>query len=90
MDKVFYKVVRTVGQADADMLVKTAFNAGVNLFDTADVYSGGESEQTLGRAIKNLNLTRKDILIATKAYSRVGQSVNDMGASEDFRYSSNR
>ncbi len=79
--KGFYKAIGTVGQAEADVLVKTAFDAGINLFDTADVYSGGESEQTLGQAIKNLNLARKDILIATKAYSRVGQGVNDMGAS---------
>ncbi len=77
----FYKAIGTVAQTDADTLVKTAFDAGINLFDTADVYSAGESEKTLGQAIKNLNLTRKDILIATKAYSRVGQGVNDMGAS---------
>jgi aryl-alcohol dehydrogenase-like predicted oxidoreductase len=77
----FYKAIGTVTQTDADTLVKTAFDAGINLFDTADVYSAGESEKTLGKAIKNLNLTRKDILIATKAYSRVGQGVNDMGAS---------
>lgn len=77
----FYKAIGTVTQTDADTLVKTAFDAGINLFDTADVYSVGESEQTLGRAIKNLNLTRKDILIATKAYSRVGEGVNDTGAS---------
>jgi aryl-alcohol dehydrogenase-like predicted oxidoreductase len=77
----FYKAIGTVTQTDADTLVKTAFDAGINLFDTADVYSAGESEKTLGQAIKNLNFTRKDILIATKAYSRVRQGVNDMGAS---------
>jgi aryl-alcohol dehydrogenase-like predicted oxidoreductase len=77
----FYKAIGTVNQSEADVLVKTAFEAGINLFDTADVYSGGESEQTLGQSIKNLNLPRKDILIATKAYSRVGEGVNDMGAS---------
>lgn len=77
----FYKAIGTVTQSDADGLVKAAFEAGINLYDTADVYSDGESEQTLGQAIKNLNIPRKDVLIATKAYSRVGQGVNDMGAS---------
>ena len=76
-----YKAIGTVTQADADALVKTAFDAGINLFDTADVYSAGESESTLGQALKNLNLPRKDYLIATKGFSRVGQGVNDMGAS---------
>ncbi len=77
----FYKAIGSVTQPEADALVKTAFEAGINFFDTADVYSAGESEQTLGQAIKNLNIARKDVVIATKGFSRVGQGVNDMGAS---------
>src|SRR5579883_2716159 len=76
-----YKAIGTVTQSEADNLVKTAFEAGINLFDTADVYSAGESESTLGQAIKNLGVARKDLLIATKGFSRVGQGINDMGAS---------
>ncbi len=77
----FYKAIGGVDQAGADVLVKTAFDAGINLFDTADVYADGESEQTLGQSFKNLNISRKDVVVATKAYSRVGQGPNDVGAS---------
>jgi aryl-alcohol dehydrogenase-like predicted oxidoreductase len=52
-----------LGQTDADRLVARALDAGVNFFDTADVYSGGEAERMLGRA---LGARRKDIFVATK------------------------
>jgi aryl-alcohol dehydrogenase-like predicted oxidoreductase len=70
-----------VDQAGADELVKTSIDAGVNFFDTADVYSGGESERILGQSLKNLKIPRKDVVIATKAYSRTGPGRNDVGAS---------
>lgn len=53
----------------------------VSIFDTADVYSAGESERILGQAFKNLNIARKDVVIATKVYSRTGPGRNDAGAS---------
>lgn len=53
----------------------------VSIFDTADVYSAGESERILGQAFKNLNIARKDVVIATKVYSRTGPGRNDVGAS---------
>jgi aryl-alcohol dehydrogenase-like predicted oxidoreductase len=76
-----YKVIGTVDQKAADELVKAATDGGVNFFDTADVYSGGESEKILGQSFKDLNIPRKDVVLATKAYSRVGPGRNDMGAS---------
>lgn len=77
----FWKAIGTVDQAGADELVKAAVDAGVNFFDTADVYSEGESERTLGQAFKNLNIARKDVVIATKVFGRVGPGRNDVGAS---------
>ncbi len=77
----FWKAVGTVDQAGADELIKGALDAGVNFFDTADVYSEGESEKILGQSLKNLNLARKDVVIATKVYGRVGPGRNDVGAS---------
>jgi len=77
----FWKAVGTVDQNGADELVKAALDAGVNFFDTADVYSEGESEKILGQAFKNLNVPRKDVVIATKVYGRVGPGRNDVGAS---------
>jgi aryl-alcohol dehydrogenase-like predicted oxidoreductase len=76
-----WKTIGAVGQAGADELVKTSIDAGINFFDTADVYSDGESETILGQSLKNLNIARKDVVIATKVYGRVGPGRNDVGAS---------
>jgi aryl-alcohol dehydrogenase-like predicted oxidoreductase len=62
----FFKVIGAVGQAEADELVKASIEGGINFFDTADVYTEGQSEKTLGQSLKNLNIARKDVVIATK------------------------
>jgi aryl-alcohol dehydrogenase-like predicted oxidoreductase len=77
----FWKAIGTVDQAGADEIIKASIEAGINFFDTADVYSEGESEKTLGQSLKNLNIARKDVVIATKVYGRVGPGRNDVGAS---------
>ncbi|MET0545457.1 MAG: aldo/keto reductase [Caulobacterales bacterium] len=58
-------------QADADALVKGSFNAGVNFFDTADIYAGGASEEVFGKSLKNLKLPRDEIVVATKGFGRL-------------------
>ena len=77
----FYKAISAVDQAEADRLVKTSIDAGINFFDTADNYTEGESEKILGQSLKNLNIAREEVVIATKVYSRVGPGRNDIGAS---------
>jgi aryl-alcohol dehydrogenase-like predicted oxidoreductase len=77
----FWQKVGTVDQAGADALIKSSLEAGINFFDTADVYSEGESEKTLGQSLKNLNIARKDVVIASKVYGRTGPGRNDVGAS---------
>jgi aryl-alcohol dehydrogenase-like predicted oxidoreductase len=77
----FWRAVGTVDQAGADQLVKACIDSGINFFDTADVYSEGESEKALGQSLKNLNIARKDVVIATKVFGRVGPGRNDVGAS---------
>ena len=77
----FWKTIGTVDQAGADALVKASLDAGINFFDTADVYSEGESEKALGQALKNLNVARTDVVIATKVFGRMGPGRNDVGAS---------
>ncbi len=77
----FYRVIGTVDQKGADELLKGAIEGGVNFFDTADSYSEGESEKILGQSFKNLAIPRKDVVLATKVYSRVGPGPNDVGAS---------
>jgi aryl-alcohol dehydrogenase-like predicted oxidoreductase len=76
-----FKAISSVGQIGADELVKTSIDGGINFFDTADNYTEGESEKILGQSLKNLNIARKDVVIATKVYSRVGPGRNDIGAS---------
>jgi aryl-alcohol dehydrogenase-like predicted oxidoreductase len=68
-------------QADADALVRTAIDAGINFIDTADVYSDGASEQITGQAIRNLGLSRDEIVVATKAYGPTGEGPNSRGSS---------
>ena len=76
-----FRAIGTVDQSGADQLIKASINAGINFFDTADVYSEGESEKALGQSLRNLDIARKDVVIATKVYGRVGQGRNDVGAS---------
>jgi aryl-alcohol dehydrogenase-like predicted oxidoreductase len=63
---------------EARRLVDICLEAGVNLFDTADVYSNGASEQVLGEAIKG---RRGDVLISTKTTLPMGDGPNDAGSS---------
>src|SRR3984957_19498282 len=76
-----FKAIGAVGQAAADELLKTSIESGINFFDTADVYTQGESEKILGQSLKNLNIARHQVVIATKVYGRVGPGRNDVGAS---------
>ena len=68
-------------QTEADALVKTALDAGINFIDTANVYAGGESERILGQSIRNLGLARDDVVIATKVLGPMGEGPNARGAS---------
>jgi len=70
-----------VGSTDADEArrqVDQCLEAGVNLYDTADVYSGGLSEEILGQALKG---RRDDVLVATKVRMAMGDGPNDAGLS---------
>jgi len=76
-----FKALGGVDQAGADELVKMALDGGINFFDTADNYTEGASEKILGQSLKNLNVARQHVVIATKVYSRVGPGRNEVGAS---------
>lgn len=83
----FYGIA-VVDQAGANQMTATAIEAGVNFFDTADMYSYGESEQVLGRAIQNTGLARDKAIIATKVRSPMSEAamsgsgdVNNVGLS---------
>jgi aryl-alcohol dehydrogenase-like predicted oxidoreductase len=76
-----WKAISGVDQNLADQILKRSFDAGVNFVDTADVYTNGESEKALAKAISNVGIARKDIVIATKVFGRTGPGRNDVGAS---------
>ena len=68
-------------QQEVDGILRTALGAGINFIDTADVYSFGVSETLLGQALKNLEVPRADVVIATKVYGKMGEGANARGAS---------
>lgn len=70
---------------EARSMVDACLEAGVNLFDTADVYSSGRSEEILGKAVEG---KRSQLLISTKAAFRLGQGPNDIGSSRQHLRSS--
>ena len=74
----FFKAWGSSDVAEATRLVDICLEAGINLFDTADVYSNGLSEQILGKAIAG---RRSGVLISTKATFPMGTGPNDVGSS---------
>jgi aryl-alcohol dehydrogenase-like predicted oxidoreductase len=77
----FFKQIGQVDQQGVADMVQAALNAGINFFDTADVYQGGQSEMLLAEVLENLDIPRHEVVIATKVYGRVGEGRNDVGAS---------
>lgn len=74
----FFKAWGHTNVADATRLVDRCLEAGINLFDTADVYSKGLAEEILGKALKG---KRDQVLISTKATFSMGDHPNDIGSS---------
>lgn len=69
-----------IGQVDqqgADALVKGALDGGINFFDTADVYSRGESETLLGRALERAGVGRDEVVIATKVRGPMSDAASE-------------
>jgi aryl-alcohol dehydrogenase-like predicted oxidoreductase len=80
-DAGIWRAIGSLGQDVVDDIVGRALANGVNFFDTADVYSFGESERRLGQAFRNLGVKRSDVVVATKVFGRMGPGPNDQGAS---------
>src|SRR6201993_2485655 len=66
------------GQEEANALVQRSLDAGINFFDTADGYAGGQSEVMLGKA---LGARRKDVIVSTKIGFRSGEAITQSGSS---------
>ena len=76
-----WRAIGAVDQKGATALVERALEAGVNFFDTADVYSEGQSEVMLGQALRDLKVNREDVIVATKVRGRTGAGANSVGLS---------
>jgi aryl-alcohol dehydrogenase-like predicted oxidoreductase len=74
----FFRAWGDTDAAEASRLVDICLDAGLNLFDTADIYSNGMSEEVLGKAIAG---KRQRVLISTKATFRTGDGPNNVGSS---------
>ena len=87
--------IAVVDQAGANAMVARSLEAGINFFDTADIYSYGRSEEVLGEAVKNSGVARDKIVIATKVRSSMSEGaaagtsdVNNVGLSRQHIFSS--
>jgi aryl-alcohol dehydrogenase-like predicted oxidoreductase len=70
----------SLDDAQSRPFIKRALEGGINFFDTANVYSGGASEEVLGRALKEYS-RRQDVVIATKVHGRMSAGPNGAGLS---------
>ncbi len=70
----------SLGEEESRPFIKKALEAGINFFDTANRYSFGNSEEILGRAIKDF-VRRDEVVIATKVYGRMRPGPNGVGLS---------
>jgi aryl-alcohol dehydrogenase-like predicted oxidoreductase len=75
----FFEAWAKTSEQEADRIIGICMDAGLNFFDTADVYSQGGSETALGKALASYK--REDVLISTKATFRFGDGPNDTGSS---------
>ena len=73
-----WQAIGGLDEASADAIVGRALDAGINFIDTADVYSSGESETMVGKALQG---RRHEVVLATKVRGRMGAGANDVGLS---------
>jgi aryl-alcohol dehydrogenase-like predicted oxidoreductase len=74
----FWRAIGRLPQDAVDDLIARVLDAGINFIDTADIYSEGDSERMLGKA---LGKRRKDVVLATKVFGRMGPGPNQVGLS---------
>jgi len=77
-----------LSEEEALPMVKRALEAGINFFDTADIYSYGESEIITGNLMRSLGVRRENVVIATKLNSPMSDDVNDIGLSRKHIFDS--
>jgi aryl-alcohol dehydrogenase-like predicted oxidoreductase len=86
--KGYWEAIGKLTAPEVERLMGTALDAGVNLIDTADVYSEGESERLVGGALATLSRPRDQVIVATKVRGRTGPGINQIGLSRGHILSS--
>lgn len=74
-----WRQIGALQQNEAEALIGQAIDAGINFIDTADVYSEGVSEEITGQALKNLKISREQVVVATKVFGQTGEGPNGRG-----------
>ncbi|HEY3635705.1 MAG TPA: aldo/keto reductase [Caldimonas sp.] len=79
-DEGIWARIGRLQQDEAERIVGSAIDAGINFIDTADVYAAGRSEQITGQALRNLKVPRERVVVATKVFGETGSGPNERGA----------
>jgi aryl-alcohol dehydrogenase-like predicted oxidoreductase len=79
-DEGIWARIGRLQQDEAERIVGSAIDAGINFIDTADVYAAGRSEQITGQALRNLRVPRERVVVATKVFGETGTGPNERGA----------
>lgn len=79
--KGYWESIGKLPEDEVTLLIKTALEKGINFIDTANAYSEGLSEILLGKALRNLGISRQTVVIATKVRLRMGAGANQVGLS---------
>jgi aryl-alcohol dehydrogenase-like predicted oxidoreductase len=82
-----WAAIGQLGPQQVQRMLGSALDAGVNFVDTADVYSGGQSEILVGDALDVLARPRDQVILATKVRGRTGPGPNDIGLSRGHVFS---
>lgn len=79
--KGYWQAIGQLPQDEANQIVKTAIDSGINFIDTANGYSEGLAETILGESLKKLGISHQEVVIATKVRLRMGAGANQIGLS---------
>jgi aryl-alcohol dehydrogenase-like predicted oxidoreductase len=79
--KGYWEAIGKLPEDEVTLLIKTALDSGINFIDTANAYSEGLSEILLGKALKNIGVSRDAVVIASKVRLRMGPGANQVGLS---------
>lgn len=77
----FWDLIGRQQKEEVNALIKAVVDAGINFIDTANIYSYGESESLLGNSLKEVGISRNELVLATKVRGRMSAGQNDVGLS---------